>query len=761
MELKSKSDLDMSIIKKITKLRHPGVLRISNWPTDLPKFERFNLIYGWNGSGKTTLSNLFRALELREQPKGEVSLSTVKGVITENEFFDYELPIRVFNRDFVEASVFPVTGENVAPIFVIGEKNVQQQNQVEILRAKRKEAAGLLQTLKEQFSTVKNGFDQYCTDQARIIRETLRSPGENSYNNYTRKQYRDRAEEILKEGGKANYQLTPEERDNLELQVRDTPKAEIKKLRLGLPNLEKISETVRELLQKTVVSSAIASLKTDSKLSSWVHTGLTLHLERSVGECLFCEQALPGERITSLEAHFNSEYEHLLSQLDEQIDILRSYYKTLDETLFPNPAEFYDGLVDQYEYAKEKADSTIKSVTTYLSALCKELKEKKEKVFSKLTLDIVPPDVDLSLIDAVNGVIRAHNRTSSEFSTSINVAREKLEKNLVAGSLEEFHELKKQRKRIEIKKGEVCTCIEEYNEGIFKLEQKIIEHRKPAEELNQDLQRYLGHAELQLEVKDTGYTIKRNGERAEELSEGEKTAISLLYFLKSLSDRRFDLEKGLIVLDDPVSSLDKNSLFLAFGFIRNYVADAGQVIILTHNFAMFRLIRNWFSYIPKKKYTTRFYMLECSLTEEGRRSKLKNLDLLLKKFNSEYHYLFACVYRRVKEERSVTDLEANYNFPNIARRLLEAFLAFRYPQKEGKLHQQLQLVGFDEAKKIRILRFLHTYSHADAISSPEHDLTALGEARAVLKDLLDLIKCEDETHFNGMVDLIENPPKDN
>lgn len=54
----------MTLITKINRLRHPGVLRDFTWPADLPSFGRYNLIYGWNGSGKTTLSNLFRALAL-------------------------------------------------------------------------------------------------------------------------------------------------------------------------------------------------------------------------------------------------------------------------------------------------------------------------------------------------------------------------------------------------------------------------------------------------------------------------------------------------------------------------------------------------------------------------------------------------------------------------------------------------------------------------------------------------------------------------
>jgi len=82
----------------------------------------------------------------------------------------------------------------------------------------------------------------------------------------------------------------------------------------------------------------------------------------------------------------------------------------------------------------------------------------------------------------------------------------------------------------------------------------------------------------------------------------------------------------------------------------------------------------------------------------------------------------------------------------MARRLLEAFLAFRQPQVSGELWQQMQAVKFDEAKKLRILRFLHTYSHSSTIGEPEHDPSVLAEGREVLKDLLNLIQSQDKAH---------------
>jgi hypothetical protein len=82
------------------------------------------------------------------------------------------------------------------------------------------------------------------------------------------------------------------------------------------------------------------------------------------------------------------------------------------------------------------------------------------------------------------------------------------------------------------------------------------------------------------------------------------------------------------------------------------------------------------------------------------------------------------------------------------------FLAFRRPQIAGELWQKLKDITFDETKKVRIARFVHTYSHSDTIGEPEHDPSLLGEARDVLVDLLEMIKSEDPIHFEAMVGLV-------
>ena len=289
-------------------------------------------------------------------------------------------------------------------------------------------------------------------------------------------------------------------------------------------------------------------------------------------------------------------------------------------------------------------------------------------------------------------------------------------------------------------------------------EQKIRDHQRPAEELNEELHKYLGHDEIQFNVRETGYEVVRGGIPASSLSEGEKTAIALLYFLKSLQDLSFDSSKGIVVLDDPVSSLDANALYAAFGFIQERTRSAAQLIVLTHNFTFFREVKRWFSGW-KSGPQSRMFMLDLELKDGKRRSILRDLDPLLKDYESDYHYLFSRIYWHVHGE-SGNELGENYILPNMARRLLERFLAFRWPQMRGSgaLEAQLGAANLDGVSKARISRFVNSYSHSDGIDESEHDPYVLGEAQHVLADLLDLIHLEDPEHYERMVTLVKKSP---
>ena len=584
----------MAIVERIVKLKHPGTLHDFLWPADLPDFGRYNLVYGWNGSGKTTISRLFRALETQTNPANcEVEFSINGKGVRGPEFPQAALPVRVFNRDFVSANVFQTGGGEVPPILVLGEDSVEKQAQVERLKADLADARAEHHKRRSQRTSDEKNLDMHCIYQGRVVKETLRSTGQNPYNNYDKSKYQRRAQEMSNAGDQKQHRLDDNTHVALRSQIHENPKAKITEIDYTFPPFPKFADKVAELLQVSVVSAAIKSLQGDQELSSWVHQGLGLHDSYGVDQCLFCGQTLPENRLDSLNAHFSAEYERLLKDIDEQTQQIEQALKDSDSVVLPHGSQFYGDLVDGYENAIGEFKHAQGTANVALSGFVEALTEKRGRLFEKSTLDVRAPQLPFGIAESMNRVVLTHNSRCDEFDTQVLIARDRLAANIVAESLDTYNSLDEEISKSRLADIAASAEVQRLEEEIAHIEREIVEHRRPATELNEDLRRYLGHGELQLAVKETGYEITRNGESPQSLSEGEITAIALLYFLKSLGDRRFDAANGVVVLDDPVSSLDANALFLAFGFIRERTQDSGQLFVLTHNFTFFRNVKNW------------------------------------------------------------------------------------------------------------------------------------------------------------------------
>ena len=747
-------------INRISRLRGCGIFRSFKWPSDLPEFGQYNLIYGWNGTGKTTLSRLLRDLELRRRPTmGEAVLRMSGNDVPGDSFPQSTLQIRVFNREFVGKNVFPVGGGDMPPIFVLGAENVERQRKVEYLKKDRAAAQAKLESARTAEQPADYDVDRFCIRNARSIKDTLRTSGHSPYNNYNKTNFRVQAGEMADASDSITHLLTDTEHKTLLARHKGTQKPRVGGVSYVLPDFKTIADRATGFLSTTVVAAAIDGLRDNATLANWTRQGLMLHRDGTPERCLFCDQPLTALRLDTLEAHFSAEYGRLIQHIDQEIEELRAASEASEALQIPSAADLYEHLGPELQSCERKVREALVSARHFLAAVVQALEAKKLRAFEAVKLEHDTPPVDADIVAKLNAVIRKHNEEGNAFDTLVEEARQRLAKHAIATSLEEFIRLREAAARATADRKEQERTVRALDNEIAELEREIVEHRQPAEELNEDLRTYLGHGELCLEIKETGYSITRGGMSAHTVSEGETTAIALLYFLKSLHDRRFDLEHGVVVLDDPVSSLDGNALFLAFAFVRERTGDAGQLFILTHNFSFFRQVRNWFRYLKgqRRKIVSdrpaQLFMLDSKQEDNVRSSTIRELAPLLAAYESEYHYLFSRIHKAATGSVS-QDLEEYYALPNMARRMLEAFLAFRTPHISGGLRQQMNAVPFDEAKKLRILRFLHTHSHSIPVGEPEHDLTALAETPAVLKDLMEMIESLDSEHFSAMKQLI-------
>ena len=739
------------MINKICRMQSLGVFRDFTWPNDLQEFSKYNLIYGWNGTGKTTLSRLFQNLEKRTRPDMGSASFQINGREVHGAMFPRTTEnIRVFNRNFIDNSVFPVERKGLEPIFVLGEEGIEKQIKVEKLKIKLENLQHSKKNADESSHRCESELNAHRSNKAKFIKDSLRIQGTGKYNNYNKNHYDNRSSQIEKSGMPSQYICDDVARSHLFQQFSQDSKNPIGLIPIPKFDFSSVKARVQTLLQTTVTSNTIKELKNNPELNIWVSTGFKLHKGGNVKKCAFCTQPIPSSRIEELNQHFNDSYNALIEDIDKclhQVNNISAAATALKHKI-PDPSNLFKNLSEPYAKTKAQATSVLDAITDNCKDLVSLLEQKKTRPFTSFPFQESCLHFSLSAVPDLNNLITQHNDYCEFFQKHKMEAADKLADSMIAEALPEHIKLKAAKEKSKIALEQLEREIQPLEQEIGQLESEIRGFRRPAEQLNNDLSRYLGHSEFYLEPKETGYTVMREGRPADRMSDGERSALALLYFLKSLEADSFDLKKGIVVLDDPVSSLDANSLFRAFGFIRDRVSDAKQVFILTHSYLFFKQTKSW---MRRQRKEHRFYMIAQYSESNVRFSTLCRLDPLLELYNSEYHYLFKVCFNSINGNLS-RELGHSIGLPNLARRLLEGFLSFRFPDKTS-LWKALEAVNFDKEKIAGIYSFVNEYSHGYMAHDGVPEWSSLCEAPHIMRDIMDLIKSQDAEHFGAMVAL--------
>lgn len=724
--------------------------------TDLPEFKKYNLIYGWNGSGKTSFSRVLRSFELDENyyshpkrvPEFEFKLKNGNSI---NQANLTAFPnIRVFNKDFIDDSVFGTGGPK--PIFFLGKESKEDKEKITKIESELQDLKKDKDSKKALLEKSKTSRDKLLSEKARDIKNSLTTARMDKYRNYERPKLEETISNKSKElKNPGNFKLDKDRLVTLQKAIQQTTKPDINPLSMPNFDISDILTEVKEILQKTATSQIIEALKSDETLGKWVEHGITIHKELELSTCAFCNQTIPQNRLSDLENHFNQDYQNLIKgvrRLKEKCSARKALVK------FPDASNFYEDLTSKYLNEKKGADDLIKTYNQRLDSIISILEQKEQKPFSQPNLEDFAP-IDENPFREIGQIISRHNKKSENFESQVGENKHTLEMHYIAEFIDTYNELLGEIKTLESDHLVLTQTITGKEQEIRGLKENLISHHIPALQINKDLEQFLGRSDIQLTATDEqeGYQITRNGEVAKDLSEGEKTALAIVYFLTKINEEGFDLKNGVIVIDDPVSSLDSSAIFQAFGFIKESIKGAGQILILTHHFDFFRQVKNWFSHCNKND--REYFMVICREENLTRKSAIIKIDKLLIDYESEYHFLFSVLYKFTNEQEK--HLEEMYPLPNIARKFLESFLAFRIPlgSREPNIYQRLNRIDFDSKKKERIRRFIETHSHPRYESGvQDFDMTILGETPDILNDLLELVEHEDKKHYDLLVESV-------
>lgn len=554
--------------------------------------KKVNFIYGANGCGKTTISNFVHD---SSDPKFNSCSLTWQN--------DLPLKVLAYNKEFRERNF----GKGkLNGVFTLGEATAEQIKEIE--------------KKSEELKTIKaDGIQKRETlDKQKKEKEDL----ENEFKETTWTKVYKKNETAFKEAFQGSMQketfknklLQESENNNAQLETLENLKEKSATIFGEQPQrIDPISQIsfdrilqieTNEIWKKIIVGKAdvdIAKLIQRLNINDWVNQGREYIEDKT---CPFCQQkTMDDDFKKQIESFFDETYLSDIKQLKE----LKQEYNTLTQNIINQLNAIEE---DQKTFSNTKLD--VGKFSAYLKTLISQnttnnelLNNKVKEPSRSIELLSVKEQADLvaELINQANAEIKKHNDIVANFATEKSNLIKAIWKYLIedyktdittfngkkSGLEKGIENLEKQRKEKLDEYDKLDIEIKNLNKNVTSIQPTI-------DEINRILKSYgFLNFEIVPAQEEGFYQIQReDGTIAETtLSEGEITFITFLYYLQltkgGISEDEVNNER-VLVIDDPISSLDSNVLFvvstLIKDIIKNIKADIGnvkQLILLTHN----------------------------------------------------------------------------------------------------------------------------------------------------------------------------------
>ncbi|WP_428059370.1 AAA family ATPase [Candidatus Avelusimicrobium faecicola] len=653
-------------------------------------------IFANNGSGKTFISRVFSCLQDAQQNKQPVATSPllsfgekkakfefsfsskptsnspeIKNIFTLTENInegphcsqDSKWIIHTFNRDFINRNLTlnTFTLKNAIPgEIIIGETNAK------IAELENKKIS-LVSQLNELEEKIRNDINQEKKNISTAVKyiSTLKE-----YSNIT---YERIFEEQQATQKVQDIKISLEKLQNL---PKDLPS--LSQLYFQ-PNIKPLYE-INQLLTREVslVNVAEKYKKKIQEHYSFIEQGVSL-LDTPPAVCPFCEQSL-NETAKHIIDGYITYFTDEEGKCAKDISQAKNYLKSLITQIQTYRTELLD-IISKYNIQKEYFPS-IKEQTFSLDidfeTIEKDIKVidtlLDQKMLSKERIDFDcnrQIDAIADIVEKIQKELPLQNQLVADLEgkkISTNGEEKKLRQNLCTALLYEL----RNKNLPDINK------IVNYREEINKLEQEIKKKQENSKIAKQDAidnefskllkeffkDRYTYDPKKHfLKLNDT-YPLQESA--LDKISEGEKSILAFCYFLAlihSLVNNKEDYRRLLLIIDDPISSLDFNFVYQVAQEIRdlkiNFELMYSRFIILTHNIEFMSIL------IKNKIISTALFLDH---------SKLSELD---SKYLLPYEHHLRHIF-----DISIQKSKPTFQTPNSIRHVLETLCNFKYPEME-------------------------------------------------------------------------------
>lgn len=332
--------------------------------------------------------------------------------------------------------------------------------------------------------------------------------------------------------------------------------------------------------------------------SDWVKAGMT-YLDRSDGICPFCQGKIQDNLKEKLNQYFDETY---LANIKEINNIISHYDASSSQLL-----NHLDSILQQNEDFMDaetfKASlQLLKNVIDNNKKLLLSKKENPSMPIELLEYGNLPEEL-VNLVKESNCKIREHNIMVSQLGKEQTLLKKQIWRFIASDASSDIAAYRKGKKKLEDEIAALNTEIKGILVQKSRLEtdiknlQAALTSVIPTKDLINEWLEEFGFTGFRLEVgsDEHSYGLVRNDGTPvnKTLSEGEKNFVTFLYFyalLKGSQDDSGMTSEQVVVIDDPVSSMDSDVLFIVSTLIRRLVWDMSeneskiqQLFIETHN----------------------------------------------------------------------------------------------------------------------------------------------------------------------------------
>lgn len=434
--------------------------------------------------------------------------------------------------------------------------------------------------------------------------------------------------------------------------------------------------------QKKIIGKAdvaIAQLIQKLNLNDWVNEGRK-YLEE-VETCPFCQKE-------TISADFRKQLENYF---DETF--------TTDTTLVKSNSDEYNLLaqnllnllnqIEAREVANDKTKLNTETFSAYLKTLSSQFISNKELLNNKIkepsrSIDLISIGEQLDnirqLITDANAQLAIHNTIVANYPAERTELITSIWKLLIEEnktSIEAYNKrvdgLQRGIGNLELQRTALQASYTLKRNQIVTANKNVTSVQPSVDEINRILKFYefVTFEIVPSRTERNAYQIQReDGTIAEDtLSEGEITFITFLYFLqcaKGSTSEETISDDRILVVDDPISSLDSNVLFIISSLLKDIIREIKsgqghikQLILLTHNVYFHKEV-SFINGRTREGGETFFWILR----RKNKVSAIQNFELKNPIQNS-----YELLWQELKNRENISDV----TIQNTMRRIIENY----------------------------------------------------------------------------------------